>query len=92
LDSGTPPSWLCFAARVPAEFKSCRRRIRFLRPLSASHALLQHDKSQKVMRLAQDILENYIGVESEDEDAGGEFQIRFARFFLTLLFSGPAKF
>lgn len=32
--------------------------------------LLQHDKSQKVMRLAQDILENYIGVESEDEDAG----------------------
>jgi hypothetical protein len=39
--------------------------------------LLQHDKSQKVMRLAQDILENYIGVEEDEEDAAGPSDFSF---------------
>ena len=40
---------------------------------------LQHDKSQKVMRLAQDILENYIGVVSDDEEPAGPGEFSFPR-------------
>jgi hypothetical protein len=39
----------------------------------------QHDKSQKVMRLAQDILENYIGVVSDDEEPAGPGEFSFPR-------------
>jgi hypothetical protein len=37
---------------------------------SFTHHSLQHDKSQKVMRLAQDILENYIGIEEDGAEEG----------------------
>ncbi len=37
------------------------------------------------MRLAQDILENYIGVEEEEEDAAGEYYFTAASVFVFFL-------